>query len=98
MSVFQIMLGLHVHLWLTCDVMFQIMFGLCIYSYSELRYNRTYIYPDWAIGCGWALACSSVIMIPVVAAYRLLTTPGTLAQVRHPPYVFLIEYVDSCFA
>ena len=58
------------------------MFSLCSYSYSELRYNRTYIYPNWAISVGWMLACSSVIMIPIVAAYQLLIAPGqTLSQV-----------------
>ena len=62
---------------------FQVMFSLCIYSYSELTYNRTYKYPDWAIAIGWTLACSSVIMIPLVTTYKMITTEGTLQQVGY---------------
>ena len=44
-------------------------------NYSELDYKRpgskgTYIYPDWAVGIGWALAATSAIWIPIVALYK----------------------------
>jgi hypothetical protein len=32
---------------------------------------------------GWMLALSSVVMIPLVAFYKLITTPGTLSQVKN---------------
>ena len=60
---------------------FQVVFSLCIYSYSELTYNRIYTYPKWAIGLGWMLACSSVIMIPLTMTFKILTTPGSLYDV-----------------
>ena len=53
------------------------MFGMCVYSYSELTYNRVYQYPRWAIICGWMMACCSVFMIPIVAVYKLVTAEGT---------------------
>ncbi|ELT92206.1 hypothetical protein CAPTEDRAFT_221230 [Capitella teleta] len=56
------------------------MFALCIYSYSELTYNRDYIYPRWAIAIGWTLACSSVFMIPFTALFKILREDGTLAE------------------
>ena len=68
---------LHVHIFR----IFQVVFSLCIYSYSELTYNRIYTYPKWAIGLGWMLACSSVIMIPLTMTFKILTTPGSLYDV-----------------
>ncbi len=63
------------------DFLFQAIFALCVYSYSELTYNRIYTYPKWAIAVGWTLACSSVLMIPVTMLVQILTTPGSLYQV-----------------
>ena len=60
---------------------FQIVFGLCVYSYSELTYNRVYTYPKWAIGIGWTLACSSVFMIPLTMIGKIATTEGSLYEV-----------------
>ena len=57
-----------------------IIFTLCIYSYSELTYNRVYHYPNWAIGLGWGMACSSVTMIPIVAIGKIIITKGSLRQ------------------
>ena len=41
-------------------------------NYSELTYERPseeYVYPDWAVGIGWALASSSALCIPIYAIY-----------------------------
>ena len=61
------------------------MFGMCIYSYSELTYNRVYVYPRWAIVFGWMLACSSVTFIPIVAIWKFVRAKGTFKEVsiRH---------------
>ena len=69
----------HIYVHIVC--IFQVVFSLCIYSYSELTYNRIYTYPKWAIGLGWMLACSSVIMIPLTMTFKILTTPGSLYDV-----------------
>ncbi|KAK2168453.1 hypothetical protein NP493_1231g00013 [Ridgeia piscesae] len=67
--------------WAVTTPLFSIvMFVLCVYSYSELTYNRTYKYPRWAILFGWAMACSSVIMIPLTAIVKLAMEEGTLRQ------------------
>lgn len=58
-------------------LLFIIIYGL-IY-YEPLRYDD-YIYPPWANVLGWCIAGSSMIMIPLVAVYKLITTPGSLRQ------------------
>ena len=53
-----------------------------MYTYSDLTYNRTYYYPDWAIAIGWMMACSSIIMIPIVMVARIIRADGSLPEVR----------------
>ncbi|KAJ8722481.1 hypothetical protein PYW07_003661 [Mythimna separata] len=48
-------------------------------DYEPLRYEN-YIYPAWANALGWAIAGSSVMCIPTVAIYKLLTTKGTFVE------------------
>lgn len=55
-----------------------VVFGL-LYQ-QPLQYQQ-YTYPQWAVVLGWGLACSSILMIPIVAIYKLATTPGTFRQV-----------------
>jgi len=47
----------------------------CI-SYSQLTYkfsaHYTYTYPNWSISIGWLMACSSIIMVPIVAIYKII--------------------------
>lgn len=58
-------------------ILFIIVYGLI--GYQPLTYEE-YEYPGWANGLGWAIAGSSVIMIPAVAIYKLCTTSGSLQQ------------------
>ncbi|RZF42633.1 hypothetical protein LSTR_LSTR001428 [Laodelphax striatellus] len=58
-------------------LMFIIVCGLM--DYEPLSYEN-YIYPQWANVLGWAIAGSSVIMIPGVAVFQILNTPGTFCQ------------------
>ena len=60
----------------------QVIFALIMYTYSDLTYNRTYYYPNWAIALGWVMACSSIIMIPIVMVARIIMAQGSLQQVR----------------
>lgn len=48
-------------------------------GYEPLIYND-YVYPTWANTIGWAIAGSSVIMIPLVALIQILSVRGTLAH------------------
>jgi solute carrier family 6 dopamine transporter-like protein 3 len=50
-------------------------------DYEPLTYE-SYVYPAWANALGWFIAGSSIAMIPGVAIYKLVSTPGTLMQVR----------------
>lgn len=47
--------------------------------HQRLQYND-YEYPNWAEWVGWALALSSILMIPIVAILQLINTPGTLKE------------------
>ncbi|KAM7342476.1 sodium-dependent dopamine transporter isoform 2-T3 [Cochliomyia hominivorax] len=50
-----------------------------IIGYEPLTYEE-YEYPVWANALGWCIAGTSVMMIPAVAIYKLITTPGSLRQ------------------
>ncbi|KAL3880187.1 hypothetical protein ACJMK2_032450 [Sinanodonta woodiana] len=59
------------------------MFVLGAISYSEVEYKRktmTYQYPTWAIAIGWMLASVSVIWIPIIFIYKLLTSKGSFTE------------------
>ncbi|KAG8435904.1 hypothetical protein GDO86_007121 [Hymenochirus boettgeri] len=47
-------------------------------KYTPLTYNKTYTYPDWAIGLGWVLALSSMVCIPMVVLFRVVRSDGSL--------------------
>lgn len=49
-------------------------------GYQPLTYED-YVYPVWANVIGWLIATSSVAMIPGVAIYKIIVTPGTFMQV-----------------
>ncbi|XP_017835438.2 sodium-dependent dopamine transporter [Drosophila busckii] len=70
--------------WMVCWKFVAPIFLLFITVYGLLDYEplkyADYVYPDWANALGWSIAGSSVIMIPTVAIYKLLTTPGSLRQ------------------
>lgn len=59
-------------------LLFIIFYGL--YNYEPLTYED-YEYPAWANILGWCIAGSSMMMIPAVALYKILTTKGTLRRV-----------------
>ncbi|XP_014368460.2 sodium-dependent noradrenaline transporter-like [Papilio machaon] len=54
-----------------------VVFGLL---YQQPLQYQTYMYPQWAVVLGWGLACSSILMIPLVALYKIIRTPGTCRQ------------------
>ena len=47
-----------------------------------------YVYPDWAYYLGWAMALSSVVVIPIWALGKICLTKGSLRQVRAPALFF----------
>ncbi|XP_062553443.1 sodium-dependent dopamine transporter isoform X1 [Armigeres subalbatus] len=58
-------------------LLFIIIYGLI--GYEPLSYED-YVYPPWANVLGWCIAGSSMIMIPLIAFYKLIVTPGTFRQ------------------
>ncbi|KAK2183134.1 hypothetical protein NP493_318g03000 [Ridgeia piscesae] len=55
-----------------------------IASYNPLVYKTStagdYTYPPWANALGWVIASSSMVLVPVVAIWKLSSTPGTWSQ------------------
>ena len=48
--------------------------------YEPITYE-SYVYPWWANLLGWAMACSSILCMPIMAVIQILRTPGTLREV-----------------
>lgn len=40
-----------------------------------------YVFPAWANGLGWVIAASSMSMVPIYAAYKFCSLPGSLREV-----------------
>lgn len=62
-------------------VQFIIVYGLM--GYEPLTYEG-YVYPVWANVLGWLIACSSIVMIPGMAFYKIMSTPGSIYEVSTP--------------
>jgi len=45
--------------------------------------NVEYVYPEGARAIGWLLALSSVLMIPIMAIWAIVSRPGSLKQVKN---------------
>ncbi|XP_031845957.2 sodium-dependent dopamine transporter isoform X2 [Nomia melanderi] len=58
-------------------LMFIIVYGLM--GYEPLTYED-YMYPVWANVLGWLIATSSIAMIPGIAIYKIIVTPGSFIQ------------------
>ncbi|XP_019600175.1 sodium-dependent dopamine transporter [Rhinolophus sinicus] len=39
-----------------------------------------YVFPEWANALGWAIAMSSMSMVPIYAAYKFCSLPGSLRE------------------
>uniref|UniRef100_A0A8C7E748 Transporter n=1 Tax=Naja naja TaxID=35670 RepID=A0A8C7E748_NAJNA len=50
-----------------------------IINSKPLTYDQ-YTFPTWANSVGWAVASSSMILVPAYILYKLLRTPGTFQQ------------------
>lgn len=60
-------------------------------GYEPLTYED-YVYPLWANILGWFIASSSVAMIPGVAIYKMIVTPGTFCQVRRVQFLIISDF------
>ncbi|XP_066540582.1 sodium- and chloride-dependent GABA transporter 2-like [Hoplias malabaricus] len=57
-----------------------VSFVCSLVEYQPLTFNRWYVYPDWAYGLGWAMALSSILLVPLRAVILLWTGTGPLKQ------------------
>ncbi|CAM9910213.1 unnamed protein product [Lampetra fluviatilis] len=55
-------------------------FVFSLVKYTPLTYNKTYLYPDWAQGLGWAMALSSMLCIPGFFIVQVLLSEGPLVK------------------
>ena len=55
------------------------MFSLA--KYQPIKYEGE-PYPVWAEATGWLITLCSMLFVPIVAVYKLLTAKGSLAEVN----------------
>lgn len=49
-------------------------------DYKPLKFNRWYMYPDWAYALGWAMALSSILLVPLWGIGKICVGTGSLRQ------------------
>jgi len=54
-------------------------FAYIFVDWNPTTYNN-YVFPVYGELIGICMACSSILLVPIYAVYRLITTPGTLAE------------------
>ncbi|XP_032325402.1 sodium-dependent dopamine transporter [Camelus dromedarius] len=60
-----------------CFLLFVVVVSIA--TYRPPHYGA-YVFPEWANVLGWAIAASSMCMVPVYAAYKLCSLPGSLRE------------------
>ncbi|XP_037085961.1 sodium- and chloride-dependent neutral and basic amino acid transporter B(0+)-like isoform X2 [Pollicipes pollicipes] len=70
---------------LVAPLMLAAIFAYAMYEYEAPKYGD-YVYPEWAVGVGWALAGVSIVQIPVWGVGALLyhTCKGEPGQAFRP--------------
>ncbi|KAB7493651.1 Sodium- and chloride-dependent GABA transporter 2 [Armadillidium nasatum] len=53
-----------------------------IVFFPQFTYNKYYVYPQWAVLCGWSLAFGALIWIPLYMVFKIFQYPGTFREVR----------------
>lgn len=56
------------------------IFLFFLIKYKPLKYNNTYVYPDWGYGIGWFMAMSSMVCIPLGIIVKIWKTEGTFSE------------------
>ncbi|KAL6478528.1 hypothetical protein MHYP_G00119610 [Metynnis hypsauchen] len=57
-----------------------VSFICSLVEYQPLTFNRWYVYPNWAYGLGWAMALSSILLVPGWALVQLWAGRRNLKQ------------------
>ncbi|KAK7486500.1 hypothetical protein BaRGS_00022301, partial [Batillaria attramentaria] len=54
--------------------------GFQLASFKPLRYNKTYVYPDWANVLGYIMTAAVIAIIPVYAVIVLIGSQGSILE------------------
>ncbi|XP_022368179.1 sodium-dependent dopamine transporter [Enhydra lutris kenyoni] len=60
-----------------CFLLFVVV--VSIVTFRPPHYGA-YVFPEWANALGWAIATSSMSMVPIYAAYKFCSLPGSLRE------------------
>ncbi|XP_004597979.2 sodium-dependent dopamine transporter isoform X1 [Ochotona princeps] len=60
-----------------CFLLFVVV--VSIVTFKPPHYGA-YVFPNWANALGWAIALSSMVMVPVYAAYKFCSLPGSFRE------------------
>ena len=60
---------------------FQFVVVVSIATFRPPHYGA-YVFPEWANALGWAIAASSMSVVPIYATYKLCSLPGSSREVR----------------
>ncbi|XP_037655395.1 sodium-dependent dopamine transporter isoform X2 [Choloepus didactylus] len=60
-----------------CFLLFVVV--VSIVTFRPPHYG-TYVFPDWATALGWTIAASSMSMVPIYAAYKFCSLPGSFRE------------------
>ncbi|XP_061083816.1 sodium- and chloride-dependent GABA transporter 2-like isoform X2 [Conger conger] len=55
-------------------------FILSLVRYQPLKFNLTYVYPDWAYVLGWSLGLFSVLLVPFWIIFKIAQSKETVWQ------------------
>ncbi|KAI1897184.1 hypothetical protein AGOR_G00080600 [Albula goreensis] len=55
-------------------------FVLSLVKYKPLKFNATYVYPDWAYVLGWFLGIFSVLLVPFWMIYKVVQSKETVCE------------------
>ncbi|XP_068450306.1 sodium- and chloride-dependent GABA transporter 2-like [Clinocottus analis] len=55
-------------------------FIFSLVRYKPLKFNKTYIYPNWAYALGWSLGMLCVLLVPLWIIFKLVQMKGTIGQ------------------
>uniref|UniRef100_A0A8C7PAX8 Transporter n=1 Tax=Oncorhynchus mykiss TaxID=8022 RepID=A0A8C7PAX8_ONCMY len=68
-------------------------FIFSLVQYKPLKFNKTYLYPDWAYALGWFLGLACVALVPLWMIWKVYRSKLTVWQVR----LLSMVVVDTMF-
>ncbi|VDI22541.1 solute carrier family 6 (neurotransmitter transporter, GABA) member 6/8/11/12/13 [Mytilus galloprovincialis] len=85
-DIIELMIGYRINKWLLICWKFltpAITMGILMFqiiTFKPIKYNKTYVYPEWAQAFGVMLAVVSIICIPTYIIFKLWNAEGSLIE------------------